>query len=431
MTAADIRPTLAAPMGITLVKERAGGRRNAQATFRFGDEHGMKIYARLDPKAPCDEKCAKGWAPLLVARGATALGAWTIVAAPSGARQWAYKNQPLFTNVEDPPFDDRSEAAEDAKLSANFDSVIASVKASLRPKGEATAVTATVEEDASSPSIVDLKTWKLVVFEPPPLATPPGIAVAQISNAFGEGLVDDKDMTIYVHRGRTAREMVDVACEGRCQDVWLPVRAPMRAGRVGDFTVVSAEDGTGQWAFRGMPLYTYAKDIVPGHANGVTGKGWQVALTTQYFMPAGVQVTVTPVAEVLTVNGQALYTRNPFIYQLGGHNVRDGLPGSYAVGKKLGTGGCDRECLKEWRPFVASADARPRGFWQIAVRPDGTRQWEYKGYVLYTYAGDLSPGEINGNDIYDLVDGEAPGRFSVRDAGGSTGAALFWHVATP
>src|SRR3954469_16507402 len=72
--AADFAPSLATPPGITLIKERTGGRRNAQASFRFGDERGLKLYARLDPSAPCDEKCGKGWSPLLVSRGALAFG---------------------------------------------------------------------------------------------------------------------------------------------------------------------------------------------------------------------------------------------------------------------------------------------------------------------------------------------------------------------
>ena len=93
--------------------------------------------------------------------------------------------------------------------------------------------------------------------------------------------------------------------------------------------------------------------------------------------------------------------------------------------------GCDRECLKEWKPFVAAADARPNGYWQIAVRPDGTRQWEYKGYVLYTYVRDSQSGDVNGNDMYDLVDGSEPDRYSAAEGGGSVGAAVFWHVATP
>lgn len=436
--AADFAPSFATPPGITLVKERSGGRRAAQIVFRLGDERGMKVYARQDQKTPCDEACMKGWRPLVAEASAAAFGDWTIVAVPNG-RQWAYKGEPLFTHEDDPSYEDLSEQADDARIAATFDEIVASVKASVQPKGPDTARNARAGEGEytrrgmpSGAPAVDLKQWKLVIFETEEIATPPGISVAQISNAFGEGFVDHRGMTIYFYRGKTAKSKSGDACDGRCAQLWAPVQAPTRAVRVGEFTAVSAPDGTSQWAFRGMPFYTYAKDIVPGHANGVsTDPNWRAALTTQYFMPPGVKVEITPIAEVLTINGQALYTRNPFIYQLGGHNVRDGLPGSYAVGKKQGVKGCDSECLKEWRPFIAGPDARAGGFWQIAERPDGTRQWEYKGYVLYTYARDKGPGEINGNDIYDLVDGEAPARYSAIEAGGSTGAALFWHVATP
>ncbi len=433
--AADFEPSLATPSGITLVKERSGGRRAAQTVFRLGDARGMKVYARQDQAAPCDDACMKGWRPLVADAKATAFGDWMIVA----GGQWAYKGEPLFTQENDPPYEDLSEEADDARIAATFDDIVASVKASVRPKEPGAAPAARAGEGEytrrgmpSSAPAVDLKQWKLVIFESEEVATPPGISVAQISNAFGEGFVDHRGMTIYFYRGKAAKRKTADACEGPCAPLWTPVQAPARAVRVGDFTVVAAEDGTSQWAFRGIPLYTYAKDIVPGHANGANaGANWRTALTTQYFMPHGVKVEITPIAEVLTANGQALYTRNPFIYQLGGHNVRDGLPGSYAVGKKQNVKGCDSECLKEWRPLIAGPDARAGGFWQIAERPDGTRQWEYKGYVLYTYAHDKGPGEINGNDIYDLVDGEAPGRYSGVDAGGSTGAALFWHVATP
>jgi predicted lipoprotein with Yx(FWY)xxD motif len=380
-----------------------------------------------------------GWSPLLAADGVTAFGDWTLIATPSGGRQWAYKGEPLFTHADDPPYEDMSEQADDARIAATFDDIVASVKTSIRPKDQAVAANARTTEGesprsrgAASAPTVDLKQWKLAIYEPEEIVTPPGISVAQISNAFGEGLVDRRNMTIYFYRGKATKGKTADACDGPCAALWAPVQAPARAIRVGEFTVVPAEDGTSQWAFRGMPLYTSAKDIVPGHANGTdVGPKWQAALTTQYFMPRGITVAITPVAEVLTVNGQALYTRNPFIYQLGGHNVRDGLPGSYAVGKKQGIKGCDSECLKEWRPLIAAPDAKAGGFWQIAERPDGTRQWEYKGYVLYTYTQDKGPGEINGNDIYDLVDGEAPKRYSAVEAGGATGAALFWHVATP
>ncbi len=374
------------------------------------------------------------WRPLPVLKGAAPYGDWTIVTFDAGINQWAYKGEPLFTHEGDPPYEDLSEAADDARIAENFADVVASVRASIRPKESAGSAAGQkgAQPQGGTSSPVDLQSWDLVVYEPEAITVPPGISVAQISNAFGEGFVDRRGMTIYLYRGKAPQTKRDGGCDGPCPQYWAAVAAPARAVRVGDFTVVAGKDGTSQWAFRGMPLYTSTKDIVPGHANAAdAGPQWQVGLTARYFMPPAVSVQITPIAEVLSVDGRTLYTRNPFIYQLGGHNVRDGLPGSYAVGKKQGIHGCDTECLKEWQPFVAPPEARAGGFWQILKRPDGRRQWEYKGYALYTYVHDKGPGEVNGNDIYDLVDGEAPARYTAVEAGGSTGAALFWHVATP
>ena len=66
------------------------------------------------------------------------------------------------------------------------------------------------------------------------------------------------------------------------------------------------------------------------------------------------------------------------------------------------------DCNKVWRPYLAPKDAQPSGFWDIATRDDGTRQWVYSGYAMWTYAGDKKPGEINGNDAFDFVISEDP-----------------------
>src|SRR5258706_434707 len=76
--------------------------------------------------------------------------------------------------------------------------------------------------------------------------------------------------------------------------------------------------------------------------------------------------------------------------------------GRPALGRSFGTATCDANCATTWRPYPAPSDTVPSGFWEIATRPDGTRQWVYKGFALYTYAAD-KPGEINGNEIYDLA----------------------------
>ena len=85
----------------------------------------------------------------------------------------------------------------------------------------------------------------------------------------------------------------------------------------------------------------------------------------------------------------------------------------------------------------ASDDARSTGFWEVVARRDGTRQWAYKGYALYTYADDEAPGQNRGQAIYTFAkpDGgpddieRAVWLAELGDAYG--GAGVYWNVAKP
>jgi predicted lipoprotein with Yx(FWY)xxD motif len=57
---------------------------------------------------------------------------------------------------------------------------------------------------------------------------------------------------------------------------------------------------------------------------------------------------------------------------------------------------CEADCAKRWIPLPAAALARTMGEWTIVRRADGARQWAYRGKALYTYAGDFTPGQVNG-----------------------------------
>jgi predicted lipoprotein with Yx(FWY)xxD motif len=47
---------------------------------------------------------------------------------------------------------------------------------------------------------------------------------------------------------------------------------------MGEWTVVTRDDGTKQWAHKGKPLYTFAKDSKPGETAGEGfNKVWHVA----------------------------------------------------------------------------------------------------------------------------------------------------------
>jgi predicted lipoprotein with Yx(FWY)xxD motif len=54
--------------------------------------------------------------------------------------------------------------------------------------------------------------------------------------------------------------------------------APEDAKPTGEFTVIVRDDGKKQWAFKGKPLYYWAKDTKPGDKTGDGfNKVWQVA----------------------------------------------------------------------------------------------------------------------------------------------------------
>ncbi len=89
-------------------------------------------------------------------------------------------------------------------------------------------------------------------------------------------LVDTSGMTLYTFD-------MDVAgagtskCNGPCAALWPPALAAADAKPEGDLSVVTRDDGSKQWAYKGKPVYTYASDKKPGDATGDNVKGvWHV-----------------------------------------------------------------------------------------------------------------------------------------------------------
>ena len=66
-------------------------------------------------------------------------------------------------------------------------------------------------------------------------------------------------------------------CDAYCASIWPPYRPAAGERPTGDFTVVKRDDGSPQWAYKGMPLYTYVKDVKTGDKNGDgVGGVWRV-----------------------------------------------------------------------------------------------------------------------------------------------------------
>jgi predicted lipoprotein with Yx(FWY)xxD motif len=67
-------------------------------------------------------------------------------------------------------------------------------------------------------------------------------------------------------------------CNAKCAMAWPPLAAAAGAKSTGDWTVVTRDDGSMQWAYKGKPLYTYAKDAQAGDTTGDgVDKNWHRA----------------------------------------------------------------------------------------------------------------------------------------------------------
>ncbi len=81
----------------------------------------------------------------------------------------------------------------------------------------------------------------------------------------GATLVDAKGKSLYTF---DKDEGGKSSCSGQCAVNWPPLIAPSGSSASGEWTIVSREDGSAQWAYKGQPLYTFIKDEKPGDANG-------------------------------------------------------------------------------------------------------------------------------------------------------------------
>jgi predicted lipoprotein with Yx(FWY)xxD motif len=70
-------------------------------------------------------------------------------------------------------------------------------------------------------------------------------------------LADAKGMTIYTYDKDVGGKSF---CNGECARFWLPVAADAGAKPTGQWSIITREDGSKQWAYKGQPIYTFVKD---------------------------------------------------------------------------------------------------------------------------------------------------------------------------
>ena len=81
----------------------------------------------------------------------------------------------------------------------------------------------------------------------------------------GKALVDGKGMTLYTFDRDSAGKS---ACNGPCAQNWPPLMATASATAIGGWSIITRDDGSKQWAYKGKPLYTWSKDTKPGDTTG-------------------------------------------------------------------------------------------------------------------------------------------------------------------
>jgi predicted lipoprotein with Yx(FWY)xxD motif len=90
-------------------------------------------------------------------------------------------------------------------------------------------------------------------------------------------LMDSKGMTLYTFdNDKVANKS---ACNGNCANVWPALKAEAADKNMGDWKVITRDDGGKQWAYKGKPVYYFAMDKAPGDKAG-EGRGngaWHVA----------------------------------------------------------------------------------------------------------------------------------------------------------
>ena len=359
----------------------------------YADAQGMTLYTYAKDeagKSTCAGECAQSWLPAVAPARAAPTANWSVLTRDDGTAQWTYRGRPLYRFARDEKVGD--------------------VNGRQAGGGE----------------------WQPASFQPAAgMQLPPGLAVQEVGDANGQVLVNAAAQTVYLFSGDAAND--GQSCTG-CANLWAPVPAPELARPLGDFTIVLRADGHRQWAYKGRPLYTYRDDLEPGYANGIgIDPRWQVAQIYRYFTPPGVTIanTLAQGRVWVTATGMMIYRRDGYTYQLGGHGLRRGVYQRPHVGRDISTKGCEGDCLQKFHPLVAPADAEPQGYWEIAVRTDGTRQWVYKSFALYTYGGDTKPGDMTGLDIYDFSVSRDPQKPAYNPSRMAAAGALFWTYSYP
>ena len=315
--------------------------------------------------------CAAMWPPVIAPADAKPVDKWTVIKRTDGSSQWAYDGQALYTSALDRQPGDVLGGTNREQLKQ---------MAGRYPVGP-------------SPKI------------------PPGFRVVTTFN--GRLMVNADGYSVYVSDQDSADKS---NCRASCEDTWKPMLAPALARSEGEWTIVERAPGVRQWAFRQQPLYTYNRDTSLYSQQGSDVPGWSNVYTQRVAgLPKPFQTIDTQKGvAVADAKGKAVYAylcSDDSLDQLACDYP--GSPSEYRIAI-CGGGDIDR-CLKKWPYVVADANARSDNkLWSvIEIEPRSGRRasageagairvWAYRGNPLYTYADDIEPGDVRGDQVGEM-----------------------------
>jgi predicted lipoprotein with Yx(FWY)xxD motif len=354
----------------------------------FADSERRTLYISTKDKpgeSTCYDACAEAWKPFVAPAGAQAVGGWSIVNRADGVSQWAFHDKPLYTYAEEEKVPERGYSRVGANAAGH---------------------------GVDGHEIYEIKPQDWMVL-------PMGIEVREVRTAPGQVLTNEDGLPLYSFDGNPDDRNIG-------KD-WIPFQASQLSLPLGDFTVISRSDGISQWAYKGKPLFTYAGDMDYGDSHGqFADSRFGISYVMKYFMPDNVEIVKNHLygGLLVTTDNKTLYTRE--LGQDGVDYATRGDRGSYNTGKNIGTSGCDSKCEETWKPLLAPQDAVPRGYWSVYDREDGSKQWAYYGYALYTLAGE-EPGLMSGNLQYDTVNDSGVAKLDSQQVD----FGMRWRVAPP
>ena len=398
----------------------------------FADDKNQILYTSdkdMPGKSMCNAECTEIWVPASAGEDAVPEGHWSIIVRDDGTRQWAFRDRPMYAYATENRTKEEKEAAQKA-----LEEIVKTAKEKAEADGESVddndAVKEAEEKLKAERAIASArgagqgqgheKDGRQVVELLPEqwLPVPNGVEVQEVRTAPGQVFTNENGRTLYSFSG--AGEDADI------RSMWSPLEASQLALPIGDFTVVARADGIYQWAFQGQPLYTHKADRDYGDSNGKhIDERFKLVYALRYYMPDGVTIAQnhTYGGLLTTADDKALYARESA--SGGSDGALRGDRGKDTIGKRIGVTGCDADCEATWKPLLASAGAKPSGYWTLYDREDGSKQWAYFGYALYSYGGEIE--NLGSTEIYDPVfHFEA-----VSDGGTNNKFPLHWRVAPP